>query len=125
MDLTYRLYDYDRGRELHLDDGVAVADPVPYVAPHLRRTVAPGRVLLAEGPAFVLERWSRTGAGRLVAEAKRPIWLVRLAGGGTIDGGPLEAGGVWLIEDEAALTLEKGSDMLVCYPGAKVIAADW
>src|SRR3546814_7455529 len=26
---TYRLYDYGRPRELHLDDGVAVADPQP------------------------------------------------------------------------------------------------
>ena len=30
LDLTYRLYDYGRPRELHLDEGVAVADPTPY-----------------------------------------------------------------------------------------------
>ena len=26
-DTTYRLYDYGRPRELHLDDGIAVSDP--------------------------------------------------------------------------------------------------
>jgi mannose-6-phosphate isomerase len=29
-DITYRLYDYGRPRELHLDDGIAVADPRPF-----------------------------------------------------------------------------------------------
>src|SRR3546814_15884490 len=35
VDLTYRLWDYGRPRELHLDDGIAVSDPVPYVTPHV------------------------------------------------------------------------------------------
>lgn len=30
VDVTYRLYDYGRPRELHLDDGVAVASTKPY-----------------------------------------------------------------------------------------------
>ncbi len=29
-DVTYRLYDYGRPRELHLDDGIAVADAEPF-----------------------------------------------------------------------------------------------
>lgn len=29
VDFTYRLYDYDRPRELHLDDGVAVSSLTP------------------------------------------------------------------------------------------------
>ena len=44
-------------RELHLEDGVAVADPAPYVAPSDARRVADDRILLVEGPKFVLERW--------------------------------------------------------------------
>lgn len=31
-DITYRLYDYERPRELHLDEGVAAAHPEPYPA---------------------------------------------------------------------------------------------
>jgi mannose-6-phosphate isomerase len=53
-DVTYRLYDYGRPRELHLDDGVAVAAAEPYpdsFAQHL----SPGDLrTLVEGPQFVL-----------------------------------------------------------------------
>ena len=29
-DVTYRLYDYNRGRELHLEKGIAVSSTLPY-----------------------------------------------------------------------------------------------
>jgi len=124
VDLTYRLYDYGRPRELHLDDGIAVSNPIPYVAPHIPKTIAPGRTILADGPAFVLERWSRAGSGTL-SGGERPIWLVPLTGGGAIDGDPLETDGVWLVEGEAALSLEGEIDLLVAYPDAGVIERIW
>jgi mannose-6-phosphate isomerase len=49
-DTTYRLYDYGRTRELHLDDGVAVASTVPYPA-ELRRS---GGGLLLDGAHFAI-----------------------------------------------------------------------
>ncbi len=121
VDLTYRLYDYGSDRELHLDAGIAAADPVPYVATYLPHEIAPGRIVLADGPAFVLERWSRAGQRQLAPAAGRPVWLVPLAGGGSIDGGALEAGGVWLVYGPAALRLGEGIDLLVAYPGAGVV----
>lgn len=124
VDLTFRLYDYGRPRELHLDEGVAVSDPVPYVAPHIPHEIAPGRAILADGPAFVLERWAMTGEGRLTT-GERPLWLAPLSGGGAIDGEPLEAGGVWLVEEGAALALDPGTDLLVAYPGAGVNTDLW
>ena len=55
-DVTYRLYDYGRPRELHLDDGVAVAVGAPH-PPELRRHVPrTGSVVLVEGPWFRLDR---------------------------------------------------------------------
>ena len=121
VDLTYRLYDYGRPRELHLDDGIAVSDPVPYVAPHVPYEASPGRLILADGPAFVLERWTMGVTGTLRAAAGRPIWLVPLAGSGTIDGGAFEAGGVWFVPDEAELAIGEGSDVLVAYPEAGIM----
>jgi mannose-6-phosphate isomerase len=55
-DITYRLYDYGRPRELHLDEGVAVAHGMPYPA-ELRMHV-PDRndVVLAEGRLFRLDQ---------------------------------------------------------------------
>ena len=124
VDLTYRLYDYGRPRELHLEDGVAVSDPVPYVAPHVPREIAPGRTILADGPAFVLERWSQAGEASLVPDGG-PVWLIPLTGGGTVDGGVLEAGGVWLVEGEVPLAVDAGTDMLVAYSGGRVNQGLW
>ena len=51
-DITYRLYDYGRPRELHLDEGLAVANGEPYPA-HCRREVASGdTATLVDGPHF-------------------------------------------------------------------------
>jgi mannose-6-phosphate isomerase len=55
-DITYRLYDYGRPRELHLDEGIAVARGVPYPA-ELRLSVPPrDAVQLVEGPLFRLDQ---------------------------------------------------------------------
>ena len=124
VDLTYRLYDYGSDRELHLDAGIAVADPVPYVASFVPYDAAPGRTILAAGPKFVQERWSLSGDGTF-DPGTHPAWLVPLAGTGTIDGDPLEAGGAWLARGTASLTLDAGTDLLVSYPGDEVVDAIW
>lgn len=124
VDLTYRLYDYGRPRELHLDQGIAVSDPVPYVAPFVPIEASKGRLILADGPAFVLEHWARSGQGALSGEG-RTLWLVPLKGGGMIDGSPMKAGSNWLVEGGADLTLDVGTELLVAYPGRGVIHSIW
>lgn len=124
VDLTYRLYDYGRPRELHLDAGIAVSDPVPWVVPFVPVAAGPGRMIAADGPAFVLEHWTCPGRGRIRSDG-RPIWLVPIKGEGSIDGARLAPGGVWIVEDEAGLELGPGSDMLIAYPGQGIIAAIW
>jgi mannose-6-phosphate isomerase len=108
LDLTYRLYDYGRPRELHLDEAIAVADPGPWTPQPPPRALAPGRELLAAGGAFTLERWR---GDRLV---RADVTLVPLATGGTIDGAPAAAGTVWRVEGGATLA---GVDALAAYPG--------
>lgn len=118
-DVTYRLYDYGRDRELHLDRGIEAADPAPYVpiarpAPHSDR-----REVLAQGSAFVLERWSGP-AERAVRAHDQPVWLVPLEGESRLGAERLEAGSVWLVEGEEALTLAAGSVLLAAYSGCSV-----
>lgn len=55
-DITYRLYDYGRPRELHLDQGMAVARGEPYADRWRRQVPGRGEVTLAEGPLFRLDR---------------------------------------------------------------------
>jgi mannose-6-phosphate isomerase len=74
-DITYRLYDYGRARELHLSDGVAVSQATSYADP--RHGLASGNVQLANGPHFWL--WHVTDAAGLAAlpqDTRR--WLVPL-----------------------------------------------
>jgi mannose-6-phosphate isomerase len=124
-DTTYRLYDYGSGRELHLDDGVEASDPVPYVAPYKPHEQGAGREILDDGPAFVLERWTETGKGRLNGDG-RPVWLVPIAGQGTIDGQTIKEGEAWLVDDgKADLELGQDMDLVVAYPKAGVIEGLW
>jgi mannose-6-phosphate isomerase len=123
VDLTYRLFDYGRERELQVEAGVMAARPEPFGAPTPRREIEPGREILAEGGAFVVERWTRAAGGRLAGEVERPVWLVPVSGSGLIDGQPLEPPSVWLVEDQSRVRIEAGSEMLFAYPGAEVIDA--
>ncbi len=52
-DVTYRLYDYGRPRELHLDDGIAVANPFRCPAEFVHRFGNEQRTLV-DGPHFTL-----------------------------------------------------------------------
>ncbi|HEV2746385.1 MAG TPA: class I mannose-6-phosphate isomerase [Allosphingosinicella sp.] len=121
VDLTYRLYDYGRPRELHLEAGIAVAKPAPYEPPFEPREQRPGRLILAEG-AFVLERWSGAAAGRLQAGEALPVWLIPVAGEAKIDGADLKPGTAWVVEGPAELSIAERSDLLIAYPRAKAKA---
>lgn len=54
-DTTFRLYDYGRPRELHLERAMAVADGSPHAAEH-RSTVAERGTTLVDGKYFRLDR---------------------------------------------------------------------
>lgn len=53
-DVTYRLYDYGRPRELHLDDAVAVALAEPYPEALAQHLSGDEQRTLVNGPDFVL-----------------------------------------------------------------------
>ena len=55
-DITYRLYDYGRPRELHVEAGAAVALREPYPAHHHQHLADVGGAQLVDGPYFRLDR---------------------------------------------------------------------
>ena len=82
-DITYRLYDYGRPRELHLDDGVSVASAVPYSDTRSGR--ASGNVLLAESNH--LRMWLiENEAGLAMLPRDTALWLIPLSGSVTVKG---------------------------------------
>lgn len=117
---TYRLYDYGRPRELHLDAGIAVAEPVPFVPHPMPGKVAEGRTILVEGPKFVLERWGG-GKRRVQMPGGETGWLVALAGAGIVDGVAFHAGQCLTLQGSNELEAETGSDLLFAYPGGRRI----
>src|SRR5438105_12761570 len=53
-DVTYRLYDYGRPRELHLEDGIAVSKPAPFPDHLAQHLSGDEERTLVGGPHFVV-----------------------------------------------------------------------
>ena len=88
-DVTYRLYDYGRPRELHLDHGTKVSDLAPN---EVRCTAREGT--LVQCPYFTTERLS---GDRHIPALDRDQSLIVIAGTGTIAGQAARAGEVFLL----------------------------
>ena len=76
-DITYRLYDYGRPRELHLEDGVAVSRASPYV--DRRSGHAIGGQQLVDGPYFNLWLVSDISEIKGLPTFER-YWVIPLSG---------------------------------------------
>jgi mannose-6-phosphate isomerase len=118
VDLTYRLFDYGRPRELHLEDAVAVAARRPWRSRGPAEPISDGRSLLAAGGAFVFERWQI--AGRFELQPRVETLLVPLNGGASIHGTALEPSQVYAVDDATGLSCAAGADLLVAYAQREV-----
>jgi len=80
-DVTYRLYDYGRPRELHLDDAVTVADAGPYPEENVLCVDPDGAIEqpLAHFPQFDVI-YSRDVWSSRANRMERAMWVVPLAG---------------------------------------------
>jgi len=116
LDLTYRLYDYGRPRELHLDAGVAVADPVPFSHESQPIEQSAGRTILCAGSKFVMERWTWEGTRIVDLPAAVNGWLIAVTGSGALNAAALVAGDCWLLNGITRLTLNAGTEVLFAYP---------
>ena len=95
-DITYRLYDYGRPRELHLEDGVNAACGSLHPGPVREMDAGGGWSLLAECEHFTTHLLrDRTSPARLPA-APRDQFVIALNGQALVGGLPARAGEVWL-----------------------------
>jgi mannose-6-phosphate isomerase len=115
-DVTYRLWDYGRPRELHVDQAVAIADlgVHPGVAPPV--PIAAGRDQLVRSKFFVTELVSGV---RFIPEPQPcQIWIC-IEGNAKIGGEPVRAGEVWLFPDvgeQPAIEAEAARFLRTCVP---------
>lgn len=118
---TYRLYDYGSDRELHLDDGMAVADPNPYVPVAPPQDAGDGRRIMVEGPKFVLEHWHGGGERPVALPEGTTAWLVPIKGSGSVAGVDWQAGECVTVTGSETVSAGDDADLLFAYPGTKRI----
>jgi mannose-6-phosphate isomerase len=123
-DITYRLYDYLRPRELHLEHGAKVAKLGPSDCQPQPRTLAAGRMELAANRYFRLERLRLSGELEIAAELPVYLLLVCLAGSGTINEQRFDAGECWLLPASAAETVlhSAESEWILAYTASVPLA---
>ncbi len=119
-DITYRLYDYGRPRELHLEHGCAVSDLGPYLHHFDRKKLNGGRTLLAESAYFRIEHLRQKG-NRIVLPERLPYYclLISLAGAGTIGEQHFSKAQVWMVPAHGSAMELKSDDAewLLTYTG--------
>jgi mannose-6-phosphate isomerase len=120
-DLTYRLYDYGRPRELHLEKGLEVAKLEPTPLPHLTPLPAHHKEILLACEAFVLERYYLRCRLTLRAPKDSFLLLTLIGGGAEWLEGPLSWGDTLLIGAGEAIELTGQALFL----GAFVPSPEW
>jgi mannose-6-phosphate isomerase len=116
VDCTYRLYDYGRPRELHLDEGLKVSNPGPVhdprdtvVDPHANR-------MLVSGPHFNLAQLAGPVDPAILAQATGELTFVPLSGGCRVAGERVALGEAVLLGDPATIEIDAGARALLTWP---------
>jgi mannose-6-phosphate isomerase len=96
-DITYRLYDYGRPRELHLDQAVKVS----HLGPHSARQTpvqTPQGELLVSCAYFTTSKLNVSKSAKHFHRSDTPMLLCLLEGSGSLNGESTRAGDVWYLE---------------------------
>jgi len=113
VDVTYRLYDYGRPRELHLDEGVSVSRAEPYAWAPVNLTDAHAAALLGRDEAPFTLRLETLPEGEHDLGGDVPLWFVPLSGRGTVENEPWAGGQCWLVTGETRLSVTEVSRALI------------
>lgn len=112
-DVTFRLFDYGRPRELHLDDGMQIADTGPY-PPSLRRKLEGDGGMLVDGPHFRL--FYAKGADRPARLGDGPALVIPFSGEVLLNEESLNCGECALVSDLAEAALGGNGIALMAEP---------
>ncbi|WP_199698835.1 class I mannose-6-phosphate isomerase [Aurantiacibacter zhengii] len=116
-DITYRLYDYGRPRELHLEQGMAVADGSPYDMALHQRLPHSGSATLVDGPHFRLDWVDGIAGDDLLYTYCEPLLVLPLAGEVLVAGGEvIKPGECAYATDLASVTFAPEGKCVVTAP---------
>ena len=119
-DATFRLFDYGRERELHEDDGVAVANAWPLRPANNSTRITPERTVLVASRYFVFERLELPEGSSWALLAERETWILVLDGHAAIGLAAVSVGeAVFVSGGRASIEVGvKGLSALVAYPAS-------
>src|SRR3954469_1217147 len=100
-DTTYRLYDYGRPRELHVEAGLAATKEETRAGKVNSQSLSNGDQRLVESPCFAIEKWHLEKT-RLLATSTSPTILVALSGCGVVES-----------QGNAPVTFRKGAAVVI------------
>ncbi|MGB8400308.1 class I mannose-6-phosphate isomerase [Bradyrhizobium sp.] len=123
-DATFRLFDYGSQRELHEDNGVAVANPWPLRTPCHPTRLTEARTVLVASRHFVLERLDLSGGSSWAMLAEPETWFLVLDGHAALG---LEAASIGqaIFVGGGRTSIEVGPNglsALIAYPAAAPVA---
>jgi len=115
-DITYRLFDYGRPRELHLDEGLEVADGSPYDM-GLTKYVGHGSdINLVDGPFFRLDQLAGPSDPSISARYRGPLLVIPRDGNVLVEGEIVRPGQCALAQEIDAIDFAPDGTCLIAQP---------
>jgi mannose-6-phosphate isomerase len=121
-DVTFRLFDYGRRRELHIENAVAVATAGPRKPQSPLERLSGVRMALTVNPYFVLEQIDLAPDSVWMLDAPKETWVLAIEGRAQVGLVKLGLGDAAFLEADHA-EIEVGADglkALLAYPGPNV-----
>jgi mannose-6-phosphate isomerase len=121
-DATFRLFDYGRQRELHIENAVAVATAGPAERQSPPERLSDARTVLTVNPYFALEQIDLVPGSVWTLDAPKETWILAIEGHAQLDATRLSPGDAVFLEADHA-EIEVGADglkALLTYPGPNV-----
>jgi mannose-6-phosphate isomerase len=115
-DITYRLYDYGRPRELHLNEGIAVAKGEPFPAGYKRYVPARQSMTLVAGPIFNLDQIAGTPNEAMTERYGGPLVVIPREGSVHVCGEIIAPGGCAVVEQLADVAFPSSGTCLLAAP---------
>lgn len=116
VDCTYRLYDYGRPRELHLNAGLAVAETGPRPDARDGSVGATTNGLLVDGPHFRLLHLAGPDSAAFLPEEQGDFTFTPLSQGCSIMGEAIGLGECVATDEANSITLVPGARALLSWP---------
>ena len=115
-DITYRLFDYGRPRQLHLQQGIAVAHGAPYDTGLRKHVPLLGTMRLVDGPIFRLDQVTGDSISGVAGDYSGPLLVVPRDLPVRIGKDLISAGGCGIAESLDDLVLQPAGTYLIAQP---------